>query len=736
MPITEMEAVAALPPDGWVRRYVIHAAKQTTAPLVYHIGVGITLMAVTCPLAYGMHYAGTLRTNQFTLLVGRSGEDNKSSALGVGREILDAAAPPLIGDFPGSPEGLIESLQNTPSQMIPISEFGKFLSSAQRGYFEPTKTLLADVWDCLDSETEILSVDGWKKNGELNVGDFVWSMDTATGKLVRSMVVDVRSRPLRPDERMVELKGHLHDVRVTEGHRIYTKDRYEKRAWRETKAGQMVDETSTFKLPFSAEPSYTFTGVPLTNDELRFVAWSITDSSFKSTTLRISQTDQKCASRIRDLLTRLGLDFTETEEKRNEEKEVSYKRYKRNSPLRIFSVPKGTHNGSMARNGWFKYADYMDDSLSPLLLNMSDAQFRVFWHELLLGDGEQVGREDQPLKGLLWSVNKTLIDRLQVMAVVRGYSAQYGSRELPSGKIAYRMSISEKRLVATSPLDARSVRFAFSEPKPNEVVWCATTEHGTLVTRRNGKVIILGNCGAIQRIKANNKTVRVEDPRLSIAAACSIPYLEKHTLAEDWTGGFMGRWLVLYGRRERHDPDPVGDRSDFQWLVDELRQRALTPQAGWCMGLEPNARQMWNHWYQDVMTRQLPSNIIGIRARAPTIARKIALAYAWDFGPAIHGKPWKIDVDVLEPAIAAAELHIRSLTNLSDVIAEHADARMRRAVLVAINEKGGVATLGEVLHIMKMRKRPVVETLEALIEEKVIRLTTCTLSGGPCYTII
>jgi hypothetical protein len=375
MPVTEAEAAAVLPPDGFVRRYTIHGFKQTTAPLVYHIGVGLTLLAVTCPLAYGQHYAGTLRTNNFCLLVGRSGEDRKSSALNVGREVLFEADPRLVGDFPGSPEGLIDSLAAMPSQMIPISEFGKFLSSAQRGYFEPTKTLLADLWD---------------------------------------------------------------------------------------------------------------------------------------------------------------------------------------------SIP-------------------------------------------------------------------------------------------------------------------------------------------------------------IQRVRANSKIVRIEDPRLSIGAACSIPYLEKHTLAEDWTGGFMGRWMVLYGRRERTDPDPVGDRSDFQWLADQLRARASMQTAGWCIGLDAIAGHYWKDWYRDVMQRQLPQNIIGIRARAPTIARKVALIYGWDYGPATSGKPWYIDMSILEPAIAFTELHIKSLVDLSDVLAEHPDARLRRSVLRSIDEKGGLATLGEILGVMKMRKRPVTEMLDSLLEEGRVR---------------
>ena len=372
--VTETDVIKALPDQGFVRSYVVHALKQTTSPLCYHLGVGLSLLAATCPLNYGMYYAGPLRANMFTLLVGRSGEDQKSSALGIGKEILDAAASVLVGDFPGSPEGLIDSLSRVPSQLIPISEFGRFLSSAQRGYYEPIKTLLADVWD--------------------------------------------------------------------------------------------------------------------------------------------------------------------------------------------------------------------------------------------------------------------------------------------------------------------------SQP--------------------------------IQRVRANNRVVRVENPRLSIAAACSIPYLEKHTLSEDWSGGFMGRWAVMYGRRERTDPDPAGDRTYFQFLVNELQQRATTPSAGWCEGLDPEAKKLWNNWYRSVDKRNLPGQIVGLKSRAPTLARKVALLYGWDYGPASQNRPWLISMRELVPAILFAELHIKSLIGLSENIAEHPDARLRRSVLQTLEANGGAATLGHILGRLKMKKRPVSEILESLLEEKTV----------------
>lgn len=726
MPVTDEEAAAVVPANSWIRRYVIHAVKQTSAPLVYHLGVGVTLLGTTCPLAYGMSYAGTLRANNFCLLVGRSGEDQKSSALAVGKELLDDAAAPLIGDFPGSPEGLLDSLQRRPSQFIPISEFGKFLSSAQRGYFEPIKTLLADVWDCVSSDTDILTTSGWKGLGEIEIGDMAISLDPATDRLVHSRVLDVGSRPVRDGEKMVTLKGHNHDIRTTEGHRYYIKYRDPNRGYTPSahylvKTGkQMAARRGSFYLPFSADPTFGQPRVSLSDDELRFLAWALTDSyiSRGGKQVQLFQAEHKHLNRIRALLQRLKMSYSEAVTTAAGRVQGDY-----TATSNIWTL--NIHEESTR-----PYRDLLDKNLPLVLLDMDRKQFEVFWKELLLADGEQT---EKGLNGLLWSARKTFIDRLQHLAVINGFSTQYGARELPSGKTAYRMSINTKHHVLSDPGNRKSIRFEVKDPEPGEVVWCVTTEHGTLVTRRNGKVVILGNCGSTQRTKANNKIIRVDNPRLSIGAACSIPYLERHTLAEDWTGGFMGRWLVLYGKRQRTDPDPVGDKSDFGWLSEELKMRATTPTAGWCTGLDDQAKILWNDWFRDVTDRHLPDNIIGIRARAPAMARKIALVYGWDFGPALAGHPWQMGVDVLEPAIRLTELHIKSLVHLSDVIAEHPDARLRRDIIQALQNLRGVATLGEIIGILKLKKRPLMEMLDSLMEEG--RVTRKQTSEGVVFVL-
>jgi uncharacterized membrane protein YqgA involved in biofilm formation len=85
-----------------------------------------------------------------------------------------------------------------------------------------------------------------------------------------------------------------------------------------------------------------------------------------------------------------------------------------------------------------------------------------------------------------------------------------------------------------------------------------------------------------------------------------------------------------------------------------------------------------------------------------------------------------MDLETLDYAIRITELHVRSLVDLSGAIAEHDDARFRRTVLQAIQSKGGMATLGEILEITKTKKRPVTEMLDALLESEIISKVNTT----------
>ena len=327
--IKEKQVVGIMPSNTWITQYVTYCASQTTSPLAYHLGVGLTVMAMSCPTNYTMRFFGLMPTNMYALLAGRSGEDQKSTALGLGEEILDKANYELIGDQPASAEGLVDSLSESNKQCILYSEFGQFLSQAKGGYMESVKTTMTNLWD------------------------------------------------------------------------------------------------------------------------------------------------------------------------------------------------------------------------------------------------------------------------------------------------------------------------------------------GKNISRR----------------KAGDNIIRAENPRLSIIGACSLPYLEQFTTGHDWSGGFMGRWLLMYAKRERTMAFPPNETLEIKqmrdWLAGTLQERMEYQYNNICMGLDDSAKSLWKEWYHSLQSRELPDIISGTATRCPSIAMRVAMILAWDTGLARTGEDWHIDMDHLNFAVNVAELHLQSVTSLAERLAEH-----------------------------------------------------------------
>ncbi len=356
-------------------------------------------------------------------------------------------------------------------------------------------SMLTEGWDCLDGATEILTPVGWIGQGKIAPGDPVYSLNRDTELLEVVPVLEYGERSVRSDERMVRLKSQHLDIRVTEGHEFHIKYRDPRKGGVRsrnfiTRTGvELLERRSSYSLPLAAEMAAPFSGVPLTDDEIRLVAWFMTDGGFSGGKFVISQS-KHYKDDIRALLQRLNLDFTEAII------QPGRSGYANAKPNTRFIIPKGTHTGSLARNGWYKYAPYLDKNVSPLLNQLDRRQFLVFWEEMLKGDGEQQGDKS----GWLWCCEKTQIDAYTHMAVVRGLSASYYERITDKGKVVYRISVRDVQWITSDPADDRATRISAETPLPGETVWCIRNRNSTIVTRRNGKIAILGNCSTVTHV--------------------------------------------------------------------------------------------------------------------------------------------------------------------------------------------------------------------------------------------
>lgn len=230
----------------------------------------------------------------------------------------------------------------------------------------------------------------------------------------------------------------------------------------------------------------------------------------------------------------------------------------------------------------------------------------------------------------------------------------------------------------------------------------------------------------VQRTLAGNNVIRIEEPRLSCMAACAIPYLEKHTLLEDWTGGFMGRWALMYAKEERSVAYPIADNAGRQDLIDRLADLDAIESHGICRGLTDEAMEYWELWYEKYCSPNIveDTNVAGLRARLPPIAQKASMLYAWELGIGSGQDDWLMSTELVHFGCLFAQLHLQSSQALASKIAATPDARLRRQVLDVFEKqnKGCNLSLGDVIKGCKLSKRKTTEILDGLVEEGTLRL--------------
>lgn len=388
------------------------------------------------------------------------------------------------------------------------------LQAAKAIVFYDTPWSAGDYLQCLDSETEILTPQGFASRGDIVEGDLVAAFCPDTSKITWEPVLSTVDRPLQPDEQMYQVKSRHLDIRVTGGHRMLFRRKTvrDKRAvwpgaWSFQTAEEMSLQRSHYQIP-AVGYAGGFSGVPLTDAQLELLGWFTSDGHLNTTThqLVISQANhQPQIEDLRRCLNSCGLDWSE------------YHRdpttgFPNGKPQTVFSIPKGTQGGSRARNGWVELEPYLDKDFSPLLNDMTEQQLERFLWGLHLGDGSKYRGSDWTQRSYhIYTSRRVFADRLQQACVVRGYRCNISIRAaVPGRKEGYILHIKKASawsLCGNAGSGERS-HMMLSEAKPGERVWCVENPLGTLVTRRGGKVAVMGNClGRMIRIGSEHDRV-------------------------------------------------------------------------------------------------------------------------------------------------------------------------------------------------------------------------------------
>jgi len=351
----------------------------------------------------------------------------------------------------------------------------------------PTK--LAGLYrQCVDEQTEILTRDGWKR--DVAVGESVAGFDIQTGSLNYVPAQEVFRRPLAPEERFVAIKAQSCDIRVTENHRMLY-DHAGRTGWKFKEAGNLASLRDTSILPCAGVWDGAV-GVPLTDDELSFIGWAMTNAHINEKTggIVITQGEHRpWLEQIETCIRGCGFKFTQTKRERRTSQ------FKSNSLDVNWTISRGEPRGRDKHlRGWGALAPWLSKSFAEPLMSLSPVQFDVLIEAMHLAHGAK--QEGQTWTRRSYHIHcgrhRQQADRLQIVALRCGWRATVSIHQW-NGHEQFIVRLKRQNFVRVGGHVGDRPSWKF-EPGTGEQCWCVKNELGTLVTRRNGKVAIVGNC--------------------------------------------------------------------------------------------------------------------------------------------------------------------------------------------------------------------------------------------------
>ena len=397
---------------------------------------------------------------------------------------------------------------------------------------------------CLSSDTEVLTKKGWQTKDEICVGDIICGYNPETKAIDWVPVTDKVERPLG-EEAMYGMESKRLSVRVTAGHRMLTlRKRRTLDGVYYARGGFMradcLAETTRRAVPTAGFESVK--GIPLTLDECKLVGLLMTDGSFacKGNTLQVHQAShQPWCKEIESILDGCNLRWTVS-------KRVSMTRFGV-SKMNEYRVSRGnvgamwsqweidkvlanpdmtsrqlsgllpgrnpsaigkkrrkmrqcgltatfaTREHKFGATGFGRLDAYLKKNPLAMFQEATREQVLALLHGMWLGDGRKLVQGDT--RAILKSA-RALHDDLQSLCVRRGISSVIYSRKMP-GDIDERsgcyFTYRPNSDFAVIP-SREQFRLKPVEASQDENVWCLTNRLSTLVTRRNGRVAIVGNC--------------------------------------------------------------------------------------------------------------------------------------------------------------------------------------------------------------------------------------------------
>lgn len=317
---------------------------------------------------------------------------------------------------------------------------------------------------CVSSDTEILTKEGWKTYKELKEGELIATFNLQTHELEYQPIEKLNVYNYEGE--LLRFVGRKGEILVTPNHRIVRK-KFNKNEYTITPAIELTNIKTSFSIPAAGEYKE---GNEVCEDEfIQLCAWIIAEGVIPSSEERIviyqseTKNPMNC-ERIRQLLQKLNIAWYEKKRTKHgfnpDGTTIEF----------VIDRPNSRILKEMLKNS--------KNRLPMFVKNTTSRQKRLFLEEYILADGYI--ETDNCERKNIYVKSSTLRDEILKLIVEAGFSATF--KENNNG-------VSTIRIYKNKNF---TVNFAGKFPYKG-VVWCPTVKNNTFFARRNNIVFITGN---------------------------------------------------------------------------------------------------------------------------------------------------------------------------------------------------------------------------------------------------
>ena len=325
--------------------------------------------------------------------------------------------------------------------------------------------------ECTHPDHEVLTGEGWRSISQVKSGDVIAQMaadgSTYWGPILKHHTYDF-------DGDMCEADTGFFRAMVTPNHRVVYQSDY-KGGIKERTAQEHINAgpSSVVKIPRAAANKHT--GVGISDDWLRLIAWIVTDGCTASDRLAIYQSKEPTTTEIRELLERLNIQYRETVRDRGN----GYK------PGREFHIGRNSRAEIRGLLGLNEKHTAADKHLPTWFFALNTKQASVVIETLIAADGH---RRDGDKSFALYG-SEEMLSQMQAFLVCNGHSATLREKQSNSG-----WSTGSHWCLNACPRQFRKFENQHWKMTPYKgEVYCVTTETETFLTRYRGNVHVTGN---------------------------------------------------------------------------------------------------------------------------------------------------------------------------------------------------------------------------------------------------